>query len=142
VIRVNRSALIAHDAQTMFMIVADIEGYPAFLPWCRRAIVHERRDTYVRATLGIDFHGMRQEFTTANRNTPNERIDIELIDGPFRSLVGQWRFTPLAQTACKVELELAYEFASPLLERLIGPTFNTITNTLVDAFIRRAEASA
>ena len=140
-IRIERSALVTRTAQSMYEIVADIEGYPTFLPWCRRAVVHEARGAYLRATLGIDFRGMRREFTTENHNQPFESIDIRLIDGPFRSLAGQWRFKSLADNACKVELDLAYEFASPLLERIIGPAFNVIANSLVDAFIRRADAS-
>jgi ribosome-associated toxin RatA of RatAB toxin-antitoxin module len=141
-ITLNRSALVGHEAEAMYRLVTDIEAYPLFLPWCRRATIHESRADYVRATLGIDFRGVRQEFTTENRNEPVQRVQMRLIDGPFKSLAGEWRFVPLAADACKVELDLAYEFASPLLERLVGPVFNHIANTLVDAFIRRADSAA
>lgn len=67
---------------------------------------------------------------------------MRLVRGPFRSLQGRWRFVPLGPHACRVELQLAYQFASPLLGRLVGPVFNSIANTLVDAFVHRADALA
>ena len=69
-----------------------------------------------------------------------ESIVITLVDGPFRHLHGEWRFRPLAEAASKVELELAYEFASGLLERAVGPVFDHIASTFVGAFVTRAES--
>lgn len=139
-IRVHRSALVAATAQAMYDLVADIPRYPQFLPWCRSATVHESREDYVRATLAIDYRGVRQQFTTENTQEPGSSIRMRLLEGPFRSLAGEWRFMPLADpAACKVELDLDYEFASALLGRVVGPAFNHIANTLMDAFIRRAE---
>jgi ribosome-associated toxin RatA of RatAB toxin-antitoxin module len=65
---------------------------------------------------------------------------MKLVSGPFRSLEGGWRFTPLSETACKVELDLRYEFASRLLEKVVGAVFDEIASSLVDAFARRADA--
>lgn len=140
-IRVHRSALVTASATEMYGLVAGIAGYPDFLPWCRSATIHEEREGYVRATLAIDYRGVRQQFTTENTNQPGESIQMRLIDGPFRSLAGEWRFIPIGADgqACKVELDLDYEFASALLGRVVGPAFNHIANTLMDAFIRRAE---
>jgi len=136
---VGRSALVNHSAQQMFALVSEIESYPRFLPWCDRARVSERGQGRTVATLRINFRGLKEEFTTENRDLPNERIDMRLVSGPFRSLEGSWRFTPLSDTACKVELDLRYEIASTLLARLIGPVFDEIANSLVDAFARRAD---
>lgn len=94
----------------------------------------------VVATLSIDYRGVRQRFTTRNAMQAGERIDMQLVDGPFRRLDGTWAFTPLAPRACRVDFRLAYELASPLLARAIGPAFAHIANTLVDAFVRRADA--
>jgi ribosome-associated toxin RatA of RatAB toxin-antitoxin module len=138
-IKLNRSALVEHGASAMYALVADIDRYPEFLPWCSRALVHETRDAYVRATIGIDFRGVRQEFTTENINSPSTSIRMKLIDGPFRRLDGEWRFQALTHEACKVELLLEYEFGNALLGKLIGPVFNHIAATLVDAFVERAE---
>lgn len=138
-ITIERSALVAHDAATLYSMVTDIESYPQFLPWCRAIRVHESRDDYVRATIEIDYRGVKQAFTTENINSRHDSVSMRLIDGPFKSLRGQWRFRNLKPGACKVELTMQYEFASPLLSRLVGPVFNHIGNTMVDAFIRRAD---
>ena len=141
-ITVSRSALVTHSAQEMYALVADVGSYPQFLPWCDRAEVHESSDHHMHASIHIGFKGVNQSFSTENTHTPGESIKMRLTDGPFKSLVGEWRFKPLAADACKVELELVYEFANPLLARLVGPVFNHIANTMVDAFIRRADALA
>jgi ribosome-associated toxin RatA of RatAB toxin-antitoxin module len=83
---------------------------------------------------------VRAHFTTDNVNRAGESIVITLRDGPFRHLHGEWRFSPLASDACKIELALAYEFATQVLERALGPVFSHIANTFIDAFVRRAEA--
>ncbi|MCL4798292.1 MAG: type II toxin-antitoxin system RatA family toxin [Burkholderiales bacterium] len=139
-VTVERSALVGHSAPALFAVVADVEAYPAFLPWCAAAGVTRREAGAVVATLSIDYRGVRQRFTTRNEMLDGERIDMRLVDGPFRRLDGTWAFTPLASSACRVDFRLAYELASPLLARAIGPAFEHITNTLVDAFVRRADA--
>ena len=136
---VGRSALVNHSAQQMFALVGEVEAYPEFLPWCDKALVSDRRPGRTVATLRINFHGLKEEFTTENRDWPHDRIDMKLVSGPFRSLEGGWRFIPLSESACKVELNLSYEFASPLLDKLIGAVFDEIANSLVDAFAHRAD---
>jgi ribosome-associated toxin RatA of RatAB toxin-antitoxin module len=136
---VSRSAIVNHSARDMFALVSEVESYPSFLPWCDRASVAERAPGRTVATLRINFRGLKKEFTTENRDRPDERIDMKLVSGPFRSLEGGWRFTPLSAWACKVELELSYEFASGLLDRLAGKIFDEIASSLVDAFVRRAD---
>ena len=136
---VSRSALVSHSAQQMFALVSEIESYPEYLPWCDRARVSERSQNRTVATLRINFRGLKEEFTTANDDRPNERIDMKLVSGPFRNLEGSWRFTPLSETACKIELNLRYEFASALLDKVVGVVFDEIANSLVDAFARQAD---
>lgn len=137
--KVNKSVLVAHSAQEMFDLVDDIEAYPAFLPWCAGTIVLERAPTGPLARIDIHFGGVRAHFTTANRNQPPARIDIELRDGPFRRLEGSWYFKQLAETACKVEFRLQYEFATRILETVIGPVFDNIAASFIDAFVKRAD---
>jgi ribosome-associated toxin RatA of RatAB toxin-antitoxin module len=136
---VARSALVNHSAQQMFALVSEIESYPEFLPWCDQALVAERAAGRTVATLRINFRGVKREFTTENLHRPNERIDMKLVSGPFRRLEGSWRFTALAEKACKVELNLRYELASSALDKLVGAVFDEIANSLVDAFARRAD---
>jgi ribosome-associated toxin RatA of RatAB toxin-antitoxin module len=139
-VTVERSALVGYSAGKLYALVEDVEAYPAFLPWCAAVELNSRDAPRAVVTLHIRYRGVRQQFTTRNTFIPGERIEMTLVDGPFRTLHGVWRFVPLGVEACKVELTLAYELASPLLARAVGPTFNHIANTLVDAFVRRAEA--
>lgn len=136
---VRKSVLVAFSAQRMYALVDDVESYPQFLPWCGEATLLERSEGRTVARLLIDYRGVRHHFTTANEHLPGESIRITLLDGPFRSLDGEWRFTPLLSDACKVELEMHYQFKSGILEKLVGPVFSHIANSLVDAFTRRAE---
>jgi ribosome-associated toxin RatA of RatAB toxin-antitoxin module len=142
VISIHRTALVGHSAAEMYRLVEAVEAYPRFLPWCSGATVESRDDQRTVGTLHIDFKGVRQQFTTENLKTPDETIEMRLVRGPFRSLEGRWRFIPLGAEASRVELELRYEFASALLGRLVGPVFNHVANTMVDAFVRRADAVA
>jgi ribosome-associated toxin RatA of RatAB toxin-antitoxin module len=140
VVTVERQAIVPHSAQRMYALVADIESYPLFLPWCSRTEVVERSAEHAVATIHVDFRGVQQAFTTANRMQPGERIEMALVRGPFKALAGEWRFRALSAAGCRVELALAYQLASPLLGRVVGPVFDHIANTFVDAFVRRADA--
>lgn len=135
---VDRSALVGHSAQAMFALVADVESYPQFLPWCDRAVVSLREPGRTVATLHINFHGLKQEFTTENLDQRDARIDMKLVSGPFRRLEGSWLFTGLGEKGCKVELSLRYEFSSAILEKAVGPVFRDIADGFVGAFVRRA----
>jgi ribosome-associated toxin RatA of RatAB toxin-antitoxin module len=135
---VDRSALVGYSAQQMFALVAEIESYPLFLPWCERAVVSLREPGRTVATLRINFHGLNEEFTTENVSEPGARIDMKLVSGPFRALDGSWSFTGLGERGCKVELSLRYEFSSAILEKAIGPVFRGIADSFVEAFVRRA----
>lgn len=123
----------------MFNLVAGVEDYPKFLPWCSGVEVRERGEHNIVANLAIHFHGVRQSFTTANVNTPFESIKMRLVDGPFKALDGTWTFKALREDACKIELDLHYEFSSMLLEQVVGPVFGMIANSMVDSFCKRAE---
>jgi ribosome-associated toxin RatA of RatAB toxin-antitoxin module len=136
---VVRSALVEHSRAQMYALVDAVEEYPGFLPWCGGAQVLQRDAAITRATLLINYHGIRQSFTTENAKRAPEEMRIRLVEGPFRVLDGTWRFTELGERACKVELRLRYEFSGRILEKLVGPVFNHIANTLVDAFAKRAE---
>jgi len=137
--RIARSAIVEHSAQEMYALVDDIERYPGFLPWCVDARVEEV-DGQKRATLTVGLRGLRQSFTTLNDNRPPEAIDMQLVEGPFRSFSATWRFRPLGEGACKIEFTMEYEFASAVLGRLLEPLFDQIADTMVDAFQRRADA--
>ena len=136
---VEKIVLVPHTAEQMFNLVDRVEEYPKFLPWCGGGVVNDMQGTTMHATLHIDYHHIKQHFSTENKRNPPLQIDIKLLDGPFKHLDGSWRFIPLNEEACKIDFRLHYEFSSKLLEKLVGPVFSHIANSFVDAFIQRAE---
>jgi ribosome-associated toxin RatA of RatAB toxin-antitoxin module len=138
--KVQKSVLVPYSAERMFDLVERIDAYPQFLPWCSAATVSGVTAQGTLARIDINYHGVRAHFTTENYARRPEEIVMELRDGPFRHLAGIWRFHRLSDTACKVELELDYEFSTHLLERPIGKAFSHVATSFVDAFVRRAEA--
>ncbi len=137
---VQKSVLIWFSAQEMFNLVTDVDQYPQFLPWCDQASVLSKQGDTVTARVGIAFGGLKQGFTTCNTHVPGREIHVELVEGPFSKLNGHWSFAPLAegQRACKVEFSLSYDFNSVALAALVGPVFDKIAGSLVDAFVKRA----
>jgi ribosome-associated toxin RatA of RatAB toxin-antitoxin module len=131
--------LVPYVASEMFELVDRVDLYPQFLPWCGGTKMLDAGPSRKTARIDIDYHGVRAHFTTDNVNDPPTSIVITLKDGPFRHLHGEWRFLALGDRGCKVEFELAYEFATHVLERVVGPVFHHIANTFIDAFVRRAE---
>ena len=139
---VHKSVLIWYSAEEMFSLVVDVVRYPEFLPWCDHAAVESQDEHGMKAEIGISFGGIRQVFRTRNEHVPGRRVKLKLVEGPFSRLDGQWKFTPLGgeqQRACKVELELHYGFENAALGALVGPVFDKIAGSLVDAFVKRAE---
>jgi ribosome-associated toxin RatA of RatAB toxin-antitoxin module len=147
---VNKSVLIWYSARQMFDLVTDVDRYPQFLPWCDQSGVIETagpiESATVTAMVGISFSGVRQSFTTRNVHSVDvqglHQIALTLVKGPFSQLGGAWRFVPVgqaAQNACRVELQLNYDFDSATLATLVGPVFDKIASSLVDAFVKRAE---
>ena len=136
---VTRSVLLPHTARQMFDLVADVTSYPSFLPWCGEAQVRESGPEGMIATLTIAFKGLRQSFTTRNDHIEGQRIGMRLVDGPFAMLTGEWTFTPLSESACRVDFQLDYRFSNSLLEKVVGSVFDPIAKSFVDAFVRRAD---
>ena len=135
---VNQSVLVEFTPDQMFSLVDAVEKYPDFLPWCGGATAIHRDSNITRATLLINYRGIRQSFTTENSKRAPSEMRLRLVEGPFRTLEGSWRFIVLAGRGCKIELALRYQFAGRFLDKLIGPVFHHIASTLVEAFVRRA----
>ena len=139
---VKKSAIVPFSSTAMFDLVAAVEEYPEFLPWCGGAQVHQRTEGGMVATIRIAYRGLSQSFTTENLHERPNRIEMRLRDGPFSRLHGVWTFKALTPEACRVELEMDYEMRSGLIAQLLGPVFEQIAKTMVDAFVGRAEALA
>lgn len=139
---VSKSVLIWYSPEEMFSLVVGVEKYPQFLPWCDRSSVLEQDEEGMVAEVGIALSGLRQTFVTRNTHHAGRRVQMRLVKGPFSRLDGDWHFHPIgdgSQRACRVELLLHYGFDSATLATLVGPVFDRIAGTMVDAFIKRAE---
>ncbi len=136
--RITRSALVPYSAEQMFKLVNDVEAYPAFLPGCAGSRVLEASDNSMTASVDVSKAGIRKTFTTRNELVKGEAIKMELVDGPFRKLVGGWHFTSLDVDACKIELNLDFEFTNGLVEMAFGKIFNELAMNMVKAFTQRA----
>lgn len=138
----HKTVLIWYSPEEMFALVSNVERYPEFLPWCDHGLVVSQDDSGMVAEVGITFSGIRQVFTTRNDHVPGRQVSMKLVKGPFSRLEGGWTFQPLGdarQRACRVELRLHYGFANAALSTLVGPVFDKIAASLVDAFVKRAE---
>ena len=136
---VRRSALVDHPAATMFDLIEAAEHYPDFLPWCAEVSIVCRDDSMVSADVKVRWRGAVFALSTRNPKRRPDHMAIHLVQGPFEHFEGEWRLTPLGDGACKVEFVLDYAFDSGLMNRVAGPLFERIANTLVDAFVHRAD---
>ena len=142
---VHKSVLIWYSAEEMFNLVTDVDKYAQFLPWCDHAAVITLTPEGMQAEVGIAMAGVKQTFTTQNTHIIKDtgrQIAMKLLNGPFSNLEGAWTFTPVgdaAQRACKTELHLKYGFDNAVLATLVGPVFDKIAASLVDAFVKRAD---
>ena len=136
---VEKTVLVMHSASQMYTLVDAVEDYPKFLPWCGGVDLLERSELTTSATLHINYHGLKQKFTTQNQKQFPTSMLISLKDGPFKRLDGSWQFIALREDACKIVFKLNYEFANGFLEKIIAPVFGLIANTFVDGFVARAD---
>jgi ribosome-associated toxin RatA of RatAB toxin-antitoxin module len=139
---VSKSVLIWYTPQEMYNLVTGVADYPKFLPWCDHAQVLSEDTQGMTAEVGILFGGIRQSFSTRNEHVPGRQVRMRLLAGPFSRLDGTWDFLPIGdgtQRACKVEFTLNYGFDNAALAKLVGPVFDKIAASLVDAFVKRAE---
>ncbi|MFM9879564.1 MAG: type II toxin-antitoxin system RatA family toxin [Burkholderiaceae bacterium] len=142
---VHKSVLIWFSAAEMFALVADVPRYPEFLPWCDKARILTQEKEGVTAEIGMSLAGFRQSFVTQNNHVhldnQGHSLALKLIKGPFSRLEGDWQFIPVGDEtarACRVDLRLSYGFESATLAGLVGPVFDKIASSLVDAFVKRA----
>jgi ribosome-associated toxin RatA of RatAB toxin-antitoxin module len=134
----KRNALLPYSARQMFELVNAIEEYPRFLPWCHHSQIISRSDKEIVASLDVSWKGIHKSFTTRNILSPYHQIEIELVNGPLQKLDGVWTFQALDEYACKIILDLEFEFTGHFIDKLFQPVFQHIANTLVESFCKRA----
>lgn len=136
---IKRSALVMYSVEQMFDLVNDVASYPLYMEGCVGAVVLEESEDTMIARLDLKKGGVGQSFTTCNTLLRPERIGLRLHDGPFKKLSGEWSFKPLTESACKVMLDLEFEFNSLSVGLASGGLFASVANNLVDSLSRRAK---
>ena len=137
-----KSVLIWYTPEEMYRLVTDVDQYAQFLPWCSHSKVLQFSEHEMDAEVGIGLAGFSQVFVTHNTHVKNHEVQMKLVKGPFSKLDGTWTFDPVgdnSQRACKITLSLEYGFANATLAAVVGPVFDKIAASLVDAFVKRAE---
>ncbi|NRB23798.1 SRPBCC family protein [Shewanella sp.] len=137
--QISRSVLVRFSAMQMYEIVNDVESYKEFLPGCVGGKVLEFDGETMLASVDVSKAGISKTFTTRNQVIPGKRIQLSLENGPFKHLLGEWRFTELTEDACKIEFELSFEFSSSLVELAFGKVFKDLMSSMVTAFTGRAK---
>lgn len=137
-VTIERSALVNYSATQMYALVDDIERYPAFMHGCQSAEVLSRTENEVVGKLTLGKAGFRYTFTTRNELVPGQSMDMSLLEGPFKKFSATWRFDALTEDACKVSLQMEFEWAGGLLGVAMEKLFQHSANTLVDELVNRA----
>ena len=122
----------------MYALVNDIDQYPAFVPWCSKSEESQSSETEKQATLFFSRGAIKTSFTTSNRLTENESILMQLVDGPFSKLQGEWRFIDIGEAGSRVELDLEFELSNRILKIALESFFTQVCDRLVNAFVQRA----
>lgn len=135
---ISRSALVPYSAREMYDLVADIESYPDFLPWCGGAEIISNDEKQVVATIKIAYYKIHKSFTTRNVLQPGASMDMRLVEGPFKHLHGLWRFDALDSSSSRISLDIEFDFSNRVVALALGPVFGNIVNTLVESFRQRA----
>jgi coenzyme Q-binding protein COQ10 len=130
--------VMPYRAEQMFDLVADVERYPEFLPWCLAARVRERRGEVIVADLLIGFKMVRERFTSRVTLDRPRRIDVAYTEGPLRYLNNHWIFRDLPEGGCEIDFFVDFEFRSAILQKIIGVLFNEAVRRMVSAFETRA----
>ena len=136
---ISKTALVHHSATEMFELVRDVDSYSDFLPWCRSSRILREEPNRICAEMVVSRLGVRQTFSTCNKFEENKWMELELQDGPFKYLRGRWSFLALRPDACKVVLDMDFEFAGALIDKAFGTVFHQIANSMVDAFCKRGD---
>ncbi len=134
----SEQRILPYTAEQMFDLVAAVERYPEFLPWCRAARIRTRDGDVIHADLAIGFRMFRERFTSRVELDRPGRIDVAYTDGPFRHLENRWGFEDRPDGGCLIDFHVDFEFRSYLLQKLIGALFTEAVHRMVRAFETRA----
>ena len=136
--QIQRQAIVRRSASFVYELVNDVRSYPDRFNWCEASAVLAESEASMDAELRLRLGALTTAFTTRNQLFPHERIELNLLAGPFRRLRGEWRFVSLAERACRVELQLDFDLAGTLVGSALAIGFTGLADRLVDDFCRKA----
>lgn len=137
-LNITKSVITPYTPAQMYALVSDVANYKSYLPWCPSSEILKTDGNKIIGRVDISYLKVKAHFTTENINTQNERIDMNLVDGPFKQLHGHWKFIPLGENGCKIEFKLDYKFSNIIIEKLIGAVFELVIKSIVDSFVKKA----
>jgi ribosome-associated toxin RatA of RatAB toxin-antitoxin module len=140
-VEIERSVLLPYSAQDIFDLIEAAEHYPQFLPWCTGVTILERSDDWVAARLDFSYLKLRFGFQTRNPKRRPEWLRVQLVEGPFKHFRGDWSLTPIGRSGCRVSITITFEVADGYFDSLAAPAVNSVTRAMVDAFVKRADAT-
>ena len=136
---ISKTTLVPYTSEEMYVLVNDIESYPIFLPWCTEAKILSQQEDNLTAKLSMALGKIKQSFTTENTMQDGSRIDMQLIEGPFKHLTGYWRFIQEYDQSCHIHLHMHFEFKNKIIKHTLGKAFYKVMDTLVESFVQRAQ---
>ncbi len=136
---ISKTTLVPYTSEEMYVLVNDIESYPIFLPWCTEAKILSQQEDSLTAKLSMALGKIKQSFTTENTMQDGSRIDMQLIEGPFKHLTGYWRFIQEDDQSCHIHLHMHFEFKNKIIKHTLGKAFYKVMDTLVESFVQRAQ---
>ena len=137
--RHSEKRYLSHSPENLYSLVADIEKYPEFLPWCKALNIISQNGNLVKAEMVIGFKFFREKFTTEVSLTPKTRIDVKYLNGPFKYLQNHWSFESNGEDGCKIDFFVDFEFKSPILQKMMGLVFSEALAKMILAFENRAD---
>lgn len=137
-LNISKSVITPYTPAQMYALVSDVANYKNYLPWCPSSEILKTENNKIVARVDISYLKVKAHFTTENINTQNERIDMNLVDGPFKHLQGHWKFIPLGENGSKIEFKLDYKFSNIIIEKVIGTVFELVIKSIVDSFVKKA----
>ncbi len=136
---ISKTTIVPYTSEEMYVLVNDIESYPIFLPWCTAAKITSQEEERLTASLSLALGKIKQSFTTENTMHNSSRIDMQLIEGPFKHLTGYWRFIQEGDRSCHIHLHMHFEFKNKIIKHILGKVFYKVMDTLIDSFAQRAQ---
>lgn len=137
---IERQKKVSYSPAKLFNLVRDVPSYPEFIPWCPKGEVRSHIGDEVVATVHMRKGPVSQSFTTKNHLEPHHTITMNLVEGPFKALVGRWRFDHTDDGGCLVKFDMQFEFSNPLFDVMAGNMLEDMASGMVDCFCQRAEA--